>query len=256
MVLVFALVAATTQASPFQPPCCSNRSAVPWGKSWVCDGCPPLCSVCRGSGNRSGPTVPCSTISWDRGPWGCANCPLTCSTARQPHPSPPVPPRQPPLPLHPFSGGAHGDVNGPFQQNGTYHVFKCCDWEHLVAPSAAGPWRSLGAATSPAAGGHFISGSVTVVDGIPRAVMPYNAGNNPHCCEGALSRGRWKYPCVANPPTAACYQDYMMSVAVASATDPTLRVWQPFRQQTVLANHTRGAAGHGWVQQDPSRAWR
>ena len=177
------------------PPCCSNHSAVPWQSGWVCDRCPPTCSVCRGSGNRSGPTEPCSSIKWNRGPWGCVDCPMQCSTTGGHKPSPPGPPPKPKqaLPLHPFSAGSHGDVNGPFEHNGTYHLFKCCDWEHLIAPSAAGPWRSLGVETSPAAGGHFISGSVTVVDGVPRAVMPYNAGNNHQCCVGKPSDGMWKY---------------------------------------------------------------
>lgn len=241
------------------PPCCSNRSAVPWQKGWVCDHCPPTCSVCRGSGNRSGPIVPCSSIKWNRGPWGCIDCPMQCSVTGGGHkPSPPGPPPKPKqtLPLHPFSAGSHGDVNGPFEYNGTFHLFKCCDWEHLTAPSAIGPWRSWGVETSPAAGGQFISGSVTVVDGVPRAVMPYNAGNNNQCCVGLPSNGTWKYPCVANPPTHACFQDYMMSEAIAPLTDPTFPHWQPFPQQTLLVNHTAGHPGHGWVQQDPSRAWK
>ena len=160
-----------------------------------------------------------------------------------------------PMPLHPFSHTGAGDVNGPFFFNRTYHLFTCCNWRHLTAPSAVGPWTDLGDQTAPAFGNSYISGSVTVVGGVPRAVMPLNKGNHPStCCVGPPSNGKWTYPCVANPPTPACYQDYLMSTAL-DVKDPQLKDWQPFPQQTLLVNHSAGHAQHGWVQQDPSRAW-
>ena len=114
---------------------------------------------------------------------------------------------------------------------GTYHLFTCCSWRHLTAPSAAGPWTDQGAQTAPAAGGHYISGSVTVVDGVPRAVMPWNMGNiRATCCVGPPSNGAWAYPCVANPPTAACFQSYLMSLAT-DPSDTLLKDWQPFANQ-------------------------
>ena len=248
-----AAAADAAAAATSQPPCCSTLH---WGNAWLCPGCPPTCSICRGSGNRSGPSVPCSSIHWGHGPaaWRCTDCPKICQvTGSQPPPPPP------PQPLHPFSAIGAGDVNGPFELNGTYHLFKCCDWGHLIAPSAAGPWTSLGAENSPAAGAGYISGSVTVVDGIPRAVMPLNRGNNPQCCDGPPSNKTWKYPCVANPPSPTCFQSYSMSLPVApanSSDSSSFSHWQPLEQRTILVNYTHGHTGHGWVQQDPSHAWR
>ncbi len=159
------------------------------------------------------------------------------------------------LPLHPFSATGAGDVNGPFVFKGTYHLFTCCSWRHLTAPTAVGPWTDQGQETAPARGNKYISGSVTVVDGVPRAVMPWNMGNKPAtCCAGPPSNGAWSYPCVANPPTSTCFQSYLMSVA-RDPTDHLLKEWQPFDQQTTLVNYTEGHTGHGWVQQDPSRGW-
>ena len=239
------------------PPCCST---LVWGSGWsscnTASGtpCPPSCAICRGSGKRSAAPGLCSNHSatpWG-GEWACPNCPLTCLTAtKKPAPRPPPPS----LPLHPFSAIGAGDVNGPFEHRGTYHLFTCCSWRHLTAPSAAGPWTDQGAQTAPAAGGKYISGSVTVVDGVPRAVMPWNMGNIPStCCAGPPSNGRWSYPCVANPPTAACFQSYLMSLAT-DPSDALLKDWQPFSKQATLVNYTARQQEHGWVQQDPSRGW-
>ena len=88
----------------------------------------------------------------------------------------------------------------------------------------------------------YISGSVTVVDNVPRAVAPLNRGNNNQCCEGPPSSGTWKYPCVANPPTPGCQQTYMMSVAL-DPTDLEYKAWQQLPQQTMLVNYSEGHAG-------------
>ena len=231
-------------------PCCS---ALKWSSGWVCPGCPSSCSVCHGSGNRSGASVDCSSIRWGAN-WECTDCPQTCTVAKT-GPAPPPPGPGPGMPLHPFSATGAGDVNGPFFFKGTFHLFTCCSWRHLTAPTAAGPWNDQGSETAPAAGNKYISGSVTVVDGVPRAVMPWNMGNIPAtCCVGPPSNGTWRYPCVANPPTASCFQSYLMSLAT-DPTDRLLKDWQPFDQQTTLVNYTAGHVGHGWVQQDPSRGW-
>ena len=78
----------------------------------------------------------------------------------------------------------------------------------------------------------------------------------PNPSDPSLTLRLFAAACVANPPTQACFQDYMMSEAIAPLTDPTFPHWQPFPQQTVLVNHTAGHPGHGWVQQDPSHAWK
>ena len=114
-------------------------------------------------------------------------------------PRPPPPPLYAPMPLHPFYQYAPaGDVDGVFELNGTYHIFKCCDWHHLTAPTAAGPWTDLGTSGSPARDGGYISGSVTVVNGVPRVVMPHFPGNpkTSHCCAGADGKPHkppWRY---------------------------------------------------------------
>jgi hypothetical protein len=156
--------------------------------------------------------------------------------------------------LHPFAPGSPhgvGDVDGPFEHGGVFHLFVCCSWAHLAAPSPAGPWAAVGDSSI---GAGFISGSATVVGGVPRVVAAYNRGNNPHCCDGAPSNGTWPYPCVANPPAPACWQSYTMSLPL-NLSDPFLAEWQQPAAQQTLVNYTEGAAAHGWVQQDPSRAW-
>ena len=199
-----------------------------------------LHSVCRGSGDRSGPTVPCRTIKWGKA-WKCQDCPLVCTIPTTPQPpSPPSPPSV--HSLHPFSAHGAGDVNGPFEHNGTYHLFKCCDWAHLISDSAVGPWQEIAPGSI---GLGYISGSVTVVDNVPRVVAPLNRGNNQQCCVGPPSNGTWNYPCVANPPTPACQQTYMMSVAL-DPTDVEFKTWQQLPQQTVLVNYTEGHAGTGY----------
>lgn len=113
----------------------------------------------------------------------------------------------PPTILHPFPDGA-GDVDGPFYFQERFHLFSCCQWDHVQSTTAVGPWNRV---VGTGIGKGYISGSTTIVNGIPRIVAPLNRGNNDHCCVGPPSNGRWKYPCVANPPTAACYQTYQMS---------------------------------------------
>lgn len=254
MALLLALHASSLSIA-LTPPCCSTLK---WAAGWVCPGCPPSCAVCHGSGSRSNDSVACSAIHWGTN-WECTDCPMICNITKT-SPAPPPPPRPPPepssaMPLHPFSATGAGDVNGPFLFKGTYHLFTCCSWRHLTAPTAVGPWSDQGQETSPAVGNKYISGSVTVVDGVPRAVMPWNMGNKPAtCCAGPPSNGTWRYPCVANPPTSTCFQSYLMSFA-RDPSDHLLKDWQPFDQQIALVNYTAGHAGHGWVQQDPSRGW-
>jgi len=157
--------------------------------------------------------------------------------------------------LHPFAPGSPhgvGDVDGPFEHGGVFHLFVCCSWAHLAAPSPVGPWAAVGNGSSIGAG--FISGSASVVGGVPRIVAAYNRGNNPHCCDGPPSNGQWIYPCVANPPSPACWQSYSMSLPL-DTSDPLLTEWQQPPAQQMLVNYTGGEAQHGWVQQDPSRAW-
>ena len=199
------------------------------------------------------PAAPCSSIKWGTS-WRCTDCPRTCTIA--PSPAPPLPAPA----LHPFAAAGGGDVDGPFEFNGTYHLFRCCDWDHLTAPSPAGPWTDVGGSIV-STGRSFISGSVTIVDGLPRIVAPLNRGNNPTCCAGPPSNGTWAYPCVANPASPSCFQDYVMSRAL-NASDPLLRDWEAGEdeQATVVSwqdpRGVPGARDHGWVQQDPSRAWR
>jgi hypothetical protein len=45
-------------------------------------------------------------------------------------------------------------------------------------------------------------------------------------------------------------------MSVGDHTDPDVKAWQQLTDQTLLVNYTAGAKGHGWVQQDPSKAWR
>lgn len=101
-------------------------------------------------------------------------------------------------------------MDGTFELNGTYHIFRCCDFHHLSAPGPAGPWMDLGTAGSPARDGGYISGSATVVAGVPRMVMPLFRGNarKSHCCAAADGKPHdppWRYPCIANPPQGACH---------------------------------------------------
>ena len=73
----------------------------------------------------------------------------------RPRPPPTPAPPTPPMPLHPFHeiAAPAGDVDGVFEFQGHYHIFRCCDWDHMVAPTPAGPWTALGTAGSPARDG-------------------------------------------------------------------------------------------------------
>lgn len=180
--------------------------------------------------------------------------------ATRPPPRPPPPPAVP-MPLHPFWQFAPaGDVDGTFFYNGTYHIFRCCDFQHLSAPTPAGPWTDLGTQGSPARDGGYISGSATVVNGIPRMVMPLFRGNpkKSHCCADSKTHKPhsppWRYPCIANPPQGACHMDYVMSMPT-NLSDPHLRMWQGVASQITIVNGSQGAPGHGYIQQDPSHAW-
>ena len=97
---LFVLGADVVLASPglTDPPCCAT---LPWKSHWICPGCPSSCSVCSGSGDRSGPTVPCRDIHWGQA-WRCVNCPKICLV----EPSPPSPTPSNRYVLHPFPDGA------------------------------------------------------------------------------------------------------------------------------------------------------
>lgn len=57
-----------------------------------------------------------------------------------------------------------------------------------LGSTAVGPWTDHGTTGSPAREGGYISGSATVVNGIPRVTMPYFPGNprDSHCCAGPV----------------------------------------------------------------------
>jgi hypothetical protein len=185
---------------------------------------------------------------------------LFAAAVNRPPPHPPPPPPAVLMPLHPFHEfSPAGDVDGTFEHNGTYHIFKCCDFHHMSAPTASGPWTDLGTAGSPARDGGYISGSATVVGGVPRMVMPLFRGNprTSHCCAGADGKPHkppWRYPCIANPPQGHCRMDYVMSQPT-NLSDPQLKEWQGVANQSVLVHSSQGAPNHGYIQQDPSRAW-
>jgi hypothetical protein len=191
--------------------------------------------------------------------FGVADSTDDATADRRPPPHPPPPPAVP-MPLHPFHEYAPaGDVDGTFEFNGTFHIFKCCDFHHMSAPTAAGPWTDLGTGGSPARDGGYISGSATVVGGVPRMVMPLFRGNprTAHCCAGADGRPHeppWRYPCIANPPQGRCVMDYVMSKPT-NLSDPQLTGWQGVANQTVLVHGSQGTRNHGYIQQDPSHAW-
>eukprot|EP01052_Picozoa_sp_SAG31_P045308 SAG31_NODE_8219_length_1494_cov_1.469534_2_plen_102_part_01 len=48
-----------------------------------------------------------------------------------------------------------------------------------------------------------------------------------------------------------------MSLPVAQApVNASFADWQAHADRTIIVNWTAGHVGHGWVQQDPSKAWQ
>ena len=219
------------------------------------------------------PLVACVYKGWSPSP---APPPGPPTPAPAPPPPPPPPPAPgPPGPpeggggpyfptFHPRMHTAHNnDVNGPFFLNGMYHLFmqqsfpwvkewnKAIGWGHMVSKDLA-HWKEISSFTGyvdafvpgrwhdPQYGvpsGGYYSGSVTVVDGVPRAVFPAYFSEGGPCID----------PWAPGHSKNKCLMVYQYSEPT-NLSDPYLANWT---QPRSFVWPTQGVQPHDVTFEDP-----
>lgn len=173
----------------------------------------------------------------------------------------------------------NNDANAPFEYSGIHHLFMQANFPgvadcngalglgHLTSPDLAhwrvakpalvpghwtGPIGKVGQPSGNAVGGYY-SGSATLVDGVPRIVIPavfFHGGTCPVTC---ADKDNWHCNLTTPAQKEACAMTYTYSTP-ANLSDPFLEEWtEPI---TIVDGRADGIQPHSPSFDDTTHAWQ